>query len=201
MKSMNILLDDRLCPKISDFGMAKEKLTSSIMTQSVAGTFAWMAPEVMMGQPHNEKIDIYGFGMVLWEMVTNQLPFSGMNHLALITAVAFQKQHPPLPPVSPQNTQELLSLIEGCWDHDPTKRKSLDEILSILLEIEKSITQSSSTDNSNTQLIPVDPASPEFVRLVDSFNASMQQHHDDYVISRIKSGLKPVSIPSCRLIK
>ncbi len=100
MKSMNILIDENFRAKIADFGMAKTKSSSSIMTQSTAGTFTWMAPEVMIGQPYNERVDIYGFGTVLWEMVTNRIPYEGVNQMALFNLVVNQKKPPLLPPPS-----------------------------------------------------------------------------------------------------
>ncbi len=188
---MNILLDNDMRAKIADFGMVKYKSSSSIMTQTAVGTYAWMAPEVMNEEPYNEKVDIYGFGMVLWEMVTNEIPFSGVNQMALLRAVAIQNQHPSLPTPSVDHPQQLLSLIERCWHSDPTKRISLDEILDTLLQIEKSTL---SNNNINAvALVPVDPQSPEFERLIVSFKSSMQQHHADYVIRRIEKKLKPVS--------
>ncbi len=193
MKSMNVLLDDNFHAKISDFGMAKEKLASTVMTQSTVGTFAWMAPEVMKGEPYNETVDIYGFGMVLWEMVTNQIPFSGMNQMALFNAFVNKKQRPPLPPLSQQFPKELKSLIEGCWDHESTMRTCLDKILGTLLQIETSLEEPKNSDTNIIQLTEVDQMSPEFDRLLDSFNASMQQHHWDYVISRIENKSKPIS--------
>ncbi len=188
---MNILLDTDMRAKIADFGMVKYKSSSSMMTKTAVGTYAWMAPEVMNEEPYNEKVDIYGFGMVLWEMVTNEIPFSGMNQMALLRTVALHKQHPPLPPASIDHPQQLLSLIERCWHSDPTSRMSLDEILDTLLQIEKS-TQPNNNNNTVT-LVPVDPQSPEFERLIVSFKSSMQQHHADYVIQRIKKNQKPVS--------
>ena len=53
--------------KIGDFGLAQTKNTLSLISK-VAGTFNWMAPEVMQDKPHNEKADIYSLGMVLYEM-------------------------------------------------------------------------------------------------------------------------------------
>ncbi len=85
-----------------------------------------------------------------------------------------------------------MKLIEGCWSYNPTERKSLDEILSTLLRIEQ-MGIPGSLQNDNFKLVSVDPQSPEFERLRESFNASMQQHHFDYVIARIKGGLDPVS--------
>ncbi len=185
---MNVLLDNDMRAKIADFGMVKYKSSSSMMTKTAVGTYAWMAPEVMNEEPYNEKVDIYGFGMVLWEMVTNEIPFSEMNHMALLRAVALQKKHPPLPPASVDHPQQLLSLIERCWHSDPTSWMSLDEILDTLLQIEKS----TQPNNNAVTLVPVDPQSPEFERLIVSFKSSMQQHHADYVIHRIKKNQKPV---------
>ncbi len=192
MKSLNILLDDDIRAIIADFGIAKEKTSTSMVTYSTTGTYAWMAPEVMQGEAYNEKVDVYGFGMVLWELLTNELPFAGLNDMALLTAVAFKKTRPPLPPASQRCPQELLELVNGCWKHDPSERFSLDEILYRLIQIEK-ISESTKVPLEG-HLFPVNPQSAEFERLIETCSASMQQHHEDYVIQRIKYGCKPISL-------
>ncbi len=191
MKSMNVLLDNDFRAKIADFGMSKTKSQTTEMTQSTVGTYAWMAPEVMLGEQYNEKVDTYSFGVILWEMVTNQLPFAGVRIPNLVKRVAFDNERLPLPSVTKRFPRELAQLIEGCWDRDPSKRKALDEILTTLLQIE---TDGIPNFQSNSfQLNPVDSQSPEFERLNESFFASMQQHHADYVYVRITSKLPPVS--------
>jgi len=78
LKSLNLLVTEDFTVKVADFGLAKVKsIAKSVMTGSihVMGTLAYMAPELLMGKPFNEKVDVYAFGIVLWEILTRENPF------------------------------------------------------------------------------------------------------------------------------
>lgn len=76
VKSSNILLDEKLKPRIADFGLAKIVLESSTheSTQTFAGTHGYIAPEYGYTNKVNEKSDLYSFGVVLMELVTGKKP-------------------------------------------------------------------------------------------------------------------------------
>lgn len=86
-----------------------------------------MAPEVMQYKPHNEKADIYSLGMVLYEMVTNQVPFDGLNQMQLLCSI-INKERPPVDGILP----EWKFIITQCWDDDPNRRPSATEVLKMI---------------------------------------------------------------------
>lgn len=125
IKSLNILLDSDNYPKICDFGSSRSYVPQSSMMTGGIGTSQWMAPEVILSQPYDEKADVYSYGMLLWEMVTHEIPFQGMRDIQVAMEVINQNRRPDIPPQTPHS---LKSLIEKCWHRDPKVRPSFQEI-------------------------------------------------------------------------
>lgn len=125
LKSFNILLDSNKRARICDFGFVR--VDSFEPSTGMIGTPQWMAPEVMMCSPmYDNKVDVYSFGIVLWEMLTNQTPYAGIPVQRLPTLIVKNGFRPEIPPGTPES---LASLMRDCWDSDPTKRPSFAEIL------------------------------------------------------------------------
>ena len=89
IKSPNILILDNVA-KIADVGIAKSKMQSD-MTAQRGFTIAWAAPEVVYRRRATEKIDIWSFGIILWEVVTGQVPQPGQLVLPSSTSSALQQ--------------------------------------------------------------------------------------------------------------
>ncbi|XP_044475745.1 serine/threonine-protein kinase CTR1-like [Mangifera indica] len=136
LKSPNLLVDKNWTMKVCDFGLSRFKANSFISSKSVAGTPEWMAPEFLRGEPSNEKSDVYSFGVILWELVTLQQPWSGLNPAQVVGAVAFQNRRLTIPP---NTSPELASLMESCWSDEPAQRLSFANIVESLKKLLKSL--------------------------------------------------------------
>ncbi|CAL5059413.1 unnamed protein product [Urochloa decumbens] len=134
LKSPNLLVDRNWVVKVSDFGMSRLKHHTFLSSKSTAGTPEWMAPEVLRNEPSNEKCDVYSFGVILWELATMRVPWSGLNPMQVVGAVGFQNRRLDIPrEVDPQ----VASIISSCWDNDPSKRPSFSQLLSPLKQLQR----------------------------------------------------------------
>ena len=131
LKSQNILLDDNLIPKIADFGISRFKRNENDLLTNQLGTPQWMAPELFNSNNYTNKVDVYAFGMILYELVTSDIPFKEFNANQICIVVCKNQMRPTLPENTPQ---ELSALIKRCWDQNPEKRPSFNEILSEMVE-------------------------------------------------------------------
>jgi len=127
LKSLNILLDGtKIHCKIADFGMSRmNQNANTILTQGV-GTPKWMAPELMRNEKYNEKVDVYSYALMIWEMLSNQVPYFEYGAMDLLMEVAVNGKRPKIPVHCPT---ALASLIAECWDANPKKRPSFADIL------------------------------------------------------------------------
>ncbi|ESO07395.1 hypothetical protein HELRODRAFT_76766 [Helobdella robusta] len=130
LKSPNILISKNDVIKISDFGTSRE-WTDKSTKMSFAGTVAWMAPEVIRNEPCSEKVDIWSFGVVLWELLTHEIPYKDVDSSAIIWGVGSNCLHLPVPSTCPEG---LKLLMRQCWSPKPRNRPSF-RTLQMHLEI------------------------------------------------------------------
>ncbi|XP_054721398.1 LOW QUALITY PROTEIN: mitogen-activated protein kinase kinase kinase 13-A-like [Uloborus diversus] len=125
LKSENILIGYNDVLKISDFGTSKQYNDKSVK-MSFAGTVAWMAPEVIRNEVCSEKVDIWSFGVVLWELLTCETPYKGVDSSAVIWGVGSNSLHLPVPSTCPDGFKLLL---KQCWSGKPRNRPSFRHIM------------------------------------------------------------------------
>ncbi len=88
LKSANIMFDDEMNIKIMDFGLSKSPLVSQMTSLgTVIGTLGYVAPEQVTNIKVDERTDIFSLGVIMYQMLTNSLPFKGENEIALIHSI------------------------------------------------------------------------------------------------------------------
>ncbi|XP_022748747.1 uncharacterized protein LOC111298229 isoform X2 [Durio zibethinus] len=130
LKCDNLLvnLKDSVRPicKVGDFGLSKIK-RNTLVTGGVRGTLPWMAPELLNGSSSrvSEKVDVFSFGIVLWEILTGEEPYANMHYGGIIGGIVSNTLRPPVPSYC---DPEWKLLMEQCWAPDPVLRPSFTEI-------------------------------------------------------------------------
>ncbi|KAM9306003.1 mitogen-activated protein kinase kinase kinase 13 [Gastrophryne carolinensis] len=125
LKSPNVLVTHTDTVKISDFGTSKE-LSDKSTKMSFAGTVAWMAPEVIRNEPVSEKVDIWSFGVLMWELLTGEIPYKDVDSSAIIWGVGSNSLHLPVPSTCPDGFKILM---KQTWQSKPRNRPSFRQIL------------------------------------------------------------------------
>jgi serine/threonine protein kinase len=122
IKPSNILMRDDHFVYLADFGLAKPVEGGDKLTQTgiLMGTPEFMAPELADGPP-SKSSDVYALGILLYQMVTGKMPFSGDNPLAVFIK---QMREPPLPPsrVRPGIPHSIELVIMRALEKDPRRR-------------------------------------------------------------------------------
>ncbi|ONM23236.1 Serine/threonine-protein kinase STY46 [Zea mays] len=116
LKTANLLMDENGTVKVADFGVARVKAQSGVMTAET-GTYRWMAPEVIEHKPYDHKADVFSFGILMWELLTGKIPYEYLTPLQAAVGVVQKK----------------------CWQQDPTQRPDFSEILETLQRIAEEV--------------------------------------------------------------
>ena len=122
IKPANILLDENERPILADFGIAVTQCELLAEAATTAGTLAYMAPEQLTGnRPVDVRTDVYGLGVVLYELLSGRLPFDG-EHLSQIRSRIIEGEPLPVRSHSPDTPLEIEEICHKAMSKYPTRR-------------------------------------------------------------------------------
>lgn len=120
--------------KIGDWGSARATLSGSRTMTHGVGTACWLAPEVIKHARSSKYSDVYGYGIVLWELATREEVYQGLETTQIIAKVANENLRPPVPRDCPWK-----DIMVQCWAENPNDRLEFDEIVEKLSELATTI--------------------------------------------------------------
>ncbi|XP_052210698.1 uncharacterized protein LOC127813654 isoform X2 [Diospyros lotus] len=126
LKSSNLLVDKNWTVKVGDFGLSRLKNATFLTTKSGRGTPQWMAPEVLRNDPSNEKSDVFSFGVILWELMTESIPWNHLNPIQVVGVVGFMDRRLDLPDSLDPG---VSAIIRDCWQSNPGNRPSFEDLI------------------------------------------------------------------------
>ena len=140
IKPQNVLLTARGGAKVADFGIARAGSSATISrTGSVMGTAGYMSPEQALGKPATPKSDLYSLGVVLYEALTGELPYTADNPIAVSMKHVNEPLRPPVQ-LNPRVPEGMNAIVTKLLAKDPEDRYvDADELANDLKRVNRGL--------------------------------------------------------------
>jgi Protein tyrosine and serine/threonine kinase len=129
--------------RIGDWGSARASLSGSRTMTHGVGTACWLAPEVIKHARSSKFSDVYGYGIVLWELATREEVYQGLETTQIIAKVANENLRPPVPKDCPWK-----DIMVKCWAENPQDRLEFHDILAELTDLSQRLQESTMSSNN-----------------------------------------------------
>ena len=133
IKSHNVLLDSNFNIKVCDFGLARFRADLNKGSMQFAGTPTYMAPELFQKRAYDEKVDVFSYGTLVWEIMNREVPFDGLDPADIRSKVEKEEKLKAAYGIEPR----LNQLINDCRAANPAQRPQFDEIVKLFEQIKK----------------------------------------------------------------
>jgi len=148
-KTLNMLVGPDHRVKVADFGLSKCIGTLTVIpgTKTITGTPQYMAPEIMQSLPQSMRVDLYSVAVVMWEVLTGQIPWFGMDIVQIIQQVTMKANETHFPPPGRPQLQNhhvlsapvgYIKLMNEAWAQNPNDRPTTDTCVQVLESIHQS---------------------------------------------------------------
>ena len=137
VKPQNVLIDEEGSAKVTDFGIARSLDEDGLTADGrVLGTTDYVSPEQALGEDVNGQSDIYSLGVVLYEMLTGEVPFSGENQVS-VAMKHVREDMPDIQARRPQVSATLAAVLDRMTDKD--LRRRYPDALSLVADLEETL--------------------------------------------------------------
>ncbi|GBB91019.1 hypothetical protein RclHR1_01810022 [Rhizophagus clarus] len=125
------ILHDASFPFISDLGMCQPANKQSVKEEGIYGVLPYMAPEVLCGHQYTKAADIYSFGIIMNELLSEEIPFNDISHDQFLAIKIYKGFRPN---ISKDVPELLAELIIKCWDAETENRPTTKELYQLLVK-------------------------------------------------------------------
>jgi serine/threonine protein kinase len=172
IKPANVLITEDGIAKIVDFGIARMTDQNISQSGSMVGTAAYMSPEQASGEMVDERSDIWSLGVVLYEMLTGELPFQGQYEQAVIYSIINQDPEP-AGQLRPEIPEKLERIVDQALQKNPLERyQQIEDMLNDLMNLN----QGTVTGHLSGKLVGEEKQMQ--LTILPFFNLSGKKEHD-----------------------
>lgn len=157
IKPQNIIINKDNLPKVTDFGIAQGANKHTATENDIMGSVHYFSPEQARGDRTDQRSDIYSLGIVLYEMLTGQIPFDGENPISI--ALKQVNENIKIPSqINPEIPSQLDRIIIKMTNKNPEDRyNNMQEVIDDLKSFEKKL----DLEMSDTLIIPINKSRKE----------------------------------------
>jgi serine/threonine protein kinase len=133
LKSCNVLLEkkgDKLVAKLSEFD-----ISGFISSIHCSNNILWSAAEVLKSQSIGVEVDVYSFGILIWELFTREIPFEETNDQLYLMGNIIKGARPDLGKLDGQTPEDIIVLMKNCWKTNRDERPKFSDITRIINSI------------------------------------------------------------------